>query len=93
MVSPVCATGLAAASAPQHVLLFLQEITTCLPEYYRWTQYLFLKLFEAGMVYQKEAGITLSPLPFRALQVHQGKPGHVSGSSTHVPLVAFALLG
>lgn len=33
---------------------FLQEITTCLPEYYKWTQYLFLKLFESGMVYQKE---------------------------------------
>ncbi|XP_025947546.1 probable leucine--tRNA ligase, mitochondrial isoform X4 [Apteryx rowi] len=41
-----------------------REITTCLPEYYKWTQYLFLKLFEAGIVYQKEAMFdALSDLP------------------------------
>lgn len=31
-----------------------QEVTTCLPDYYKWTQYLFIKLFEAGLAYQKE---------------------------------------
>lgn len=31
-----------------------QEITTCLPDYYKWTQYLFIKLYEAGLAYQKE---------------------------------------
>ncbi|XP_074939535.1 leucine--tRNA ligase, mitochondrial isoform X2 [Phalacrocorax aristotelis] len=41
-----------------------REITTCLPDYYKWTQYLFLKLFEAGIVYQKEAMFdALSDLP------------------------------
>ncbi|NXY90488.1 SYLM protein, partial [Alcedo cyanopectus] len=39
-----------------------REITTCLPEYYRWTQYFFLKLFEAGMVYQKEALVNWDPV-------------------------------
>ncbi|NWT10806.1 SYLM protein, partial [Vireo altiloquus] len=39
-----------------------REVTTCLPEYYKWTQYLFLKLFEAGMVYQKEALVNWDPV-------------------------------
>ncbi|XP_071591963.1 leucine--tRNA ligase, mitochondrial isoform X2 [Heliangelus exortis] len=39
-----------------------REITTCLPEYYKWTQYLFLKLFEAGIVYQKEALVNWDPV-------------------------------
>lgn len=31
-----------------------QEVTTCHPDYYKWTQYLFIKLYEAGLAYQKE---------------------------------------
>lgn len=37
-----------------------QEVTTCLPDYYKWTQYLFVKLFEAGLAYQKEVGIAFA---------------------------------
>ncbi|XP_023275639.1 probable leucine--tRNA ligase, mitochondrial [Seriola lalandi dorsalis] len=39
-----------------------REVTTCLPEYYRWTQYLFIKLFEAGLAYQKEAVVNWDPV-------------------------------
>ncbi|XP_062980222.1 leucine--tRNA ligase, mitochondrial [Elgaria multicarinata webbii] len=39
-----------------------REITTCLPEYYKWTQYLFIKLYEAGLVYQKEAVVNWDPV-------------------------------
>jgi leucyl-tRNA synthetase len=38
------------------------EVTTCLPEYYQWTQYLFLQLYEAGLVYQKEAYVNWDPV-------------------------------
>ncbi|MGQ9707211.1 MAG: leucine--tRNA ligase [bacterium] len=32
-----------------------REVTTCLPDYYKWTQWLFLKLYENGLAYRKEA--------------------------------------
>ena len=32
-----------------------REITTCEPEYYRWNQWFFLKMFEQGLAYRKEA--------------------------------------
>ena len=34
-----------------------REIATCLPEYYKWTQWLFLKLYEKGLAYRKEASV------------------------------------
>ncbi|KAI4563577.1 hypothetical protein MJG53_016151 [Ovis ammon polii x Ovis aries] len=39
-----------------------REITTCLPDYYKWTQYLFIKLYEAGLAYQKEALVNWDPV-------------------------------
>ena len=32
-----------------------REIATCHPEYYRWEQWLFLKMYEKGMAYRKES--------------------------------------
>ncbi|HEX5638079.1 MAG TPA: class I tRNA ligase family protein, partial [Gammaproteobacteria bacterium] len=32
-----------------------REIATCRPEYYRWEQWLFLKMYENGMAYRKES--------------------------------------
>jgi leucyl-tRNA synthetase len=32
-----------------------REVTTCEPEYYRWNQWFFLKMYERGLAYRKEA--------------------------------------
>ena len=32
-----------------------REITTCRPEYYRWEQWLFLRMYEKGMAYRKKS--------------------------------------
>ena len=34
-----------------------RELATCKPEYYRWEQWLFVKMFEKGMVYRKKASV------------------------------------
>lgn len=39
-----------------------RELATCNPLYYKWTQDLFLKLFDAGLVYQKEAIVNWDPV-------------------------------
>lgn len=38
-----------------------REIDTSDPSYYKWTQWLFIKLFEAGLAYQKEALVNWCP--------------------------------
>ena len=38
-----------------------REVTTCLPEYYRWNQWFFLKLFERGLTYRKKSKVNWCP--------------------------------
>ena len=39
-----------------------KEVATCFPEYYKWTQWLFLQFLEAGLAYQKEAAVNWDPI-------------------------------
>jgi leucyl-tRNA synthetase len=38
-----------------------REVITCLPDYYRWTQWFFLKLYEAGLAYRAKAPVNWCP--------------------------------
>ena len=39
-----------------------REIATCHPKYYKWEQWLFVKLFEKGLVYKKNAVVNWDPV-------------------------------
>jgi leucyl-tRNA synthetase len=38
-----------------------REVSTCDPKYYKWTQFIFTKLFEKGLAYQKEVPVNWCP--------------------------------
>ncbi len=53
-----------------------REVITCLPDYYKWTQWMFLKLFEHGLAYRDTAFVNWCPDCKTVLaneQVEQGK--------------------
>jgi len=38
-----------------------REVNTCLPEYYKWNQWIFLKMLERGLAYRKKSWINWCP--------------------------------
>ncbi|KAI8145706.1 leucyl-tRNA synthetase [Fennellomyces sp. T-0311] len=39
-----------------------REVSACDPNFYRWTQYIFLEMYKAGLAYQKEAVVNWDPV-------------------------------
>jgi leucyl-tRNA synthetase len=38
-----------------------KEVTTCLPDYYRWNQWFFLKFYEKGLAYRRKSKVNWCP--------------------------------
>ena len=51
------------------------EVNTSSPDYYKWTQWLFLKLYEMGLAYQKKAPVNWCPSCATVLANEQVKEG------------------
>ncbi len=66
-IHPAVTTEKAIASFKQTLQSFgfsfdwSREISTCDPKYYKWTQFIFTKLFEKGLAYQKEVPVNWCP--------------------------------
>ena len=51
------------------------EVQSTDPDYYRWTQWIFIQLFKAGLAYQKEAPVTWCPSCNTVLAAEQAEDG------------------
>lgn len=61
-----------------------RELATCLPDYYRWNQYFFLKFFEKGIAYRKDGPANWCPKDQTTLANEQVKDGECERCGTTV---------
>jgi leucyl-tRNA synthetase len=61
-----------------------REVASCLPEYYRWTQWIFLKLYEKGLAYKKKASVNWCPSCQTVLANEQVINGECERCSTKI---------
>ncbi len=60
------------------------EVITCNPDYYKWTQWLFLKLYEKGLAYRKNAPVNWCPSCNTVLANEQVQDGTCERCHTEV---------
>ena len=60
------------------------EVVTCDPDYYKWTQWLFLQLYKNGLAYRKKAPVNWCPSCMTVLANEQVVDGHCERCGTDV---------
>ncbi len=63
-----------------------REIATCFPDYYKWTQWIFLKLYKKGLAYRKQAAVNWCNSCKTVLANEQVINGECERCSTEVSL-------
>lgn len=63
-----------------------REITSCLPDYYKWTQWIFLQLYKKGLAYKKKAAVNWCSSCQTVLANEQVVDGGCERCSTEVEL-------
>ena len=63
-----------------------REVVSCLPEYYKWTQWIFLQLYKKGLAYKKKASVNLCPSCQTVLANEQVISGECERCSSQVTL-------
>jgi len=61
-----------------------REVTSCLPDYYKWTQWIFLRLYEKGLAYKKKAAVNWCPSCSTVLANEQVVNGRCERCETQV---------
>ncbi len=61
-----------------------REVSTCEPDYYRWTQWLFLRFYEKGLAYRREAPVKWCPVDQTVLANEQVVDGCCERCGTEV---------
>jgi leucyl-tRNA synthetase len=61
-----------------------REVASCLPDYYRWTQWMFVQMFNKGLAYQKRGWINWDPVDKTVLANEQVKDGIAERSGAKV---------
>lgn len=63
-----------------------REVITCLEPYYKWTEWIFLKLYEAGLAYKKKAAVNWCPKCMTSLANEQVKDGKCERCGTTITM-------
>ncbi|MGC8819967.1 MAG: leucine--tRNA ligase [Fervidobacterium sp.] len=63
-----------------------REVITCTEDYYKWTQWIFLKLYEAGLAYKKPGAVNWCPSCQTVLANEQVKDGKCERCGTTVTM-------
>jgi len=63
-----------------------REVITCLEPYYKWTEWIFLKLYEAKLAYKKKAAVNWCPRCMTSLANEQVKDGRCERCGTPITI-------